>query len=192
MIWDVKAEVHMKLTITEALAELKTIEKRLGKKREAFAPYIWRQEGLKDPMAKEEGGSAGYVSREIQGIRDLEERIISIRTAIQTVNLATSLSIEDRTRSIAGWLTWRKEVAEGQKALVRSIQTALAQTRKNALAKGLTVLKSEQEATSSVDIIINVDEGELNREAETLEKILGDLDGKLSLLNATTYVELAD
>lgn len=181
-----------RLTITEALAELKTIDKRLTKKREGIGPYIWRQEGLKDPMEKEAGGSAGYVKREVQAIGDLEKRIITIRVGIQKANHSTLLTIEDRSWTIAEWLTWRKEVAPGQQALVKSIQTAVVATRRNAQTKGLTVLAPGQTANTSLDILVNVDEADLNREAELLEKILGTLDGKLSLLNATTFVDIPD
>ena len=37
---------------------------------------------------------------------------------------------------------------------------------------------------------VNLDEGALARTAEALEETLGTLDGKLSLLNATTYIDL--
>jgi hypothetical protein len=43
-----------------------------------------------------------------------------------------------------------------------------------------------------VQAIVHVDELKLAQAAEKLEVVLGGLDGKLSLLNATTFVEIDD
>ena len=43
------------ITITEALAEVKTIEKRVTKKQDFVASHVLRQEMIKDPLA-EQGG----------------------------------------------------------------------------------------------------------------------------------------
>ena len=60
-----------KLTITEALAEIKTIEKRIDKKRQSLQPYIARMDGVKDPLEKS-GGSAAFIKAERQAIGDLQ------------------------------------------------------------------------------------------------------------------------
>src|ERR1035438_7251391 len=70
------------LTITEALQEIKTIGKRLDKKRAAAAQYLARDARARDPLEKD-GGSAKFISEERQAIADLETRVISIRTHIQ-------------------------------------------------------------------------------------------------------------
>lgn len=46
----------MALTITEALAEIKTVGKRVEKKREFIKAFLARQDGVKDPLEKD-GGS---------------------------------------------------------------------------------------------------------------------------------------
>lgn len=43
------------MLITEALAELKTLNKRVEKKKEYVKAYLYRQEGLKDPLEKDGG-----------------------------------------------------------------------------------------------------------------------------------------
>jgi hypothetical protein len=40
----------MKLTITEALQEIKTIGNRLEKKRASLAPYLARDSRIRDPL----------------------------------------------------------------------------------------------------------------------------------------------
>ena len=54
-----------KLTITEALAEIKTIGKRLEKKREHVKGFLFRQDVFKDPFYSE-GGSFSMIERERQ------------------------------------------------------------------------------------------------------------------------------
>lgn len=185
-----------KITITEALQEIKTINKRLERKRQAVLPYIVRDSKLLDPFAKD-GGSLKFIESERQAINDLEKRIIAIRTAIQQANLKETLKVEEKTMTVAEWLTWRREVSQQQQLFLRTLAMSLAQTR-DAIQKrgGKTVFAAAvatAEASSPSDppqVIVNVDEKQLLEEQERLEKITGDLDGKLSLFNATQTIEL--
>jgi hypothetical protein len=179
----------MPLTITESLAEIKMIGKRLEKKREFIMQYIGRQDGLKDPLGPE-GGSRSAIAVARQGIADLENRIVTIRSAIQEANAVTMLTIEGETKSIADWLVWRREVSAGRVAFVQRLRQTIMAARKDAVQKGLSVRFSESEVTSPTDIIVNVDEAALAKEAEQLETILGVLDGQLSLKNATVIIDV--
>ena len=55
----------MPITITEALAEIKTVGKRVEKKREFIKSFLARQDGIKDPLEKD-GGSYQAIARERQ------------------------------------------------------------------------------------------------------------------------------
>lgn len=176
------------MLITEALAELKTIGKRMQKKQTFIASYLHRQEGLKDPLEKD-GGSAVVLKNELQAIGDLNKRVVEIRTAIQRTNLTTTLTVEGVTKSIAEWLTWRKEVSNGEVAFVDSLRQNLLRARTQAQTRGVAVVNVGNQANAPTDLIINLDEGELAKQAEKLETILGVLDGQLSLKNATIHVD---
>lgn len=176
------------LTITEALAETKTIAKRLESKRQFVGQYLFRQDFLKDPLEKD-GGSRAAIQRERQAIGDLEERVIAIRSAITEANRTTSLTVQGRTRTIQDWLTWRREVSEGQKTFLQKIRSAVDQARKQAQQQGIKMVAG-QPATAPNDVIVNVDEQALAKEAEEMELVLGELDGLLSLKNATVLVTL--
>src|SRR6266850_8251735 len=102
-----------KMTITEALQEIKTIGKRLEKKRLAVSDKLARDTRIKDPLEKD-GGSEKFVREERQAIGDLEKRIVAIRTAIQRSNLITMVPIDGNQGTVAEWLTWRREVSAGQ------------------------------------------------------------------------------
>jgi hypothetical protein len=176
------------ITITEALAELKTIDKRIEKKREFVLDYLLRQEVFKDPLERE-GGSVSAIKREMQAVGDLEERKITIRRAIQQANEFNTVTVGKRTRSIADWLVWRREVAPAQQKYLAGIRAKIEQARQEATRKGAG-LTGSAEAAKPNDVIVNVNEQELARQIEELEEVLGKLDGQLSLKNATLFIDV--
>lgn len=178
------------LTITEALAEIKTINKRLEKKRNAIGTNVGRDSQLKDPF-EAQGGSVNYVASQRQSMRDLEKRIVDIRTSIQKVNLTTSLTLQGRTMTIAEWLTWRREVSPMSKSFLNQLAQGLQSVRTKVQAKGGKMVgPNESVTTDRGDVIAHLDEKALLNDIETTETILGELDGKLSLLNATTLLPI--
>ena len=176
-----------KITITEALAELKTIDKRIEKKRQFILSYILRQDMMKDPLEKD-GGSISAIRREQQSIQDLLERKVSIRRAIQDANADTSVAIGNDTRTIADWLVWRREVAPLKQQFLNELRAKIEATRQDAQRKGIAVVNGE--AVKPTDIIVNVNEQELAKQIEALEETLGILDGKLSLQNALMTIDV--
>ena len=176
------------ITITEALAEIKTIEKRIEKKREFVLSYLLRQEMFKDPLERE-GGSAAAIRRELQAIHDLEERRIAIRRAINAVNESATITISDQTRIIADWLVWRREVAPKQSQYFASLRIKIEQARAEATRKGAG-LSSSAETARPNDIVVNINEQDLARQIEALEEAQGKLDGQLSLKNATLMIDI--
>lgn len=180
------------LTITEGLAELKTIAKRLAKKREFIVMYLGRQELVKDPLAKD-GGSVEAIKRERQAIADLERRVVQIRRGIAFANATTLITLDLETRSIADWLTWRREVAPGAQQFLAQLRDRLQAARREAQQKGVAVVSAVATAgpePKPTDLVVNIGEAELATEIESLENILGQLDGALSLKNATTTLIL--
>lgn len=178
----------MRTSITEALQELKTIQKRILAKREALLPFIARPNQLKDPFEKD-GGSYSYIKRERQSISDLENRFVKIRTAIQRVNLTTFLSLDGTDMSIAEWTTWRRDMAAGQKDFLFKLSNGIKGLRQETVKKGNKLVDASTQP-GETDVVVHLNEKELLEEQDQLEKRLGDLDGKLSLLNATTFVEI--
>lgn len=178
------------ITITEALAELKTLQARITKKRQFVMGILARQEKFKDPLAAD-GGSVVAIERERQSIDDMEKRMIKIRSAITDANRATVVKLADMALSIHDWLVWRRDVAPGRKEFLNRMATSIAEVRRQAQQKGLTVAPSGQEVKPD-DVIVNVSESTLAKEIESMEQILGELDGQLSLKNATVTVTIED
>jgi hypothetical protein len=177
----------MPITITEALADIKTTAKRIESKRAFVLSYVGRPDGIRDPLDKD-GGSVESIRREEQAIGDLEARIVSLRRGIQRANDATVVEVAGVQHSISDWLVWRRDVAPKRTEFLAKLRQTLASIRQNARQQGFNVIKPGETAEKQQDVVINVDEGALARDIEAMEKIKGDLDGVLSLKNATVQI----
>lgn len=183
-----------KITITEALAEIRTIDKRIEKKLELIEANLTRDEDRRDPLEKE-GGQASVIAREKQAIHDLLEHKVDIRLAINEANANTELTVAGTTRTIAEWIVWRREASGkiGDMLTMQSRKIRLAHQRDRVEIKTTPRLRSMQtdiDTTRSVDVVVNVNEAELSAEIEALENTLGSLDGQLSLKNATILIDV--
>jgi len=174
-----------KITITEALAEIPTLLKRIDKKREFVKNYLFRQSAVRDPHEKD-GGSQALIASELQGVADLQDRLVAIRAAIQKANAENFITIDGTESSIADWLTWRRELAPREQAFLDGLSKMLSDLRKKAAQQGVGV--SEQDKGVTADWIVNINEKELSEKIENYERTLGALDGQLSLKNATITV----
>jgi len=177
------------MTITEGLQDIKTISKRIDKKREFVCNHVLRQEKIKDPLAKD-GGSEMVLSRELQAIKDLFEQLIKIRSASNSSNQAVMVRIGDRKRSVADWITWKRDVAPKEQTLWAALTKQIHAIRGQAMGKGLRVIKATDEVQGPDDVVVHVNEVALAGWGESTEEMLGKLDGQLSLINATTMIEV--
>lgn len=177
-------------TITQALAEIKTLGKRIAKKHDLIKGHLARQDTIKDPFEKEGTTEVEVIAKETQAIKDLETRLIALRVAILEANNKTTITIEGEAQSITQWLIWKREVAPNLKRRYDELTAAIAQIRKDMQQKGLAVITTGDRATRPQDVHINIKEAELADNRERLEKILGDLDGELSQKNATVEIAL--
>lgn len=180
----------MQTTITEALADIKTSLARIEKKRAVVNMFLGRDSRLRDPHEKD-GGSQEFVRRERQAVSDLEEKIVRIRSAIQQANITTLVEIEGEKRSLSAWLNWRREVAGPRQKSLQQMAAQLTNLRAQAVRNGQTVKDSSTgEVSPSGDLIVAVNEAALAEEIDKMERVLGILDGRLSLINATTTIDV--
>lgn len=170
------------MTITEGLQEVKTLTKRIEKKREFVRNYLWRQNQIRDPHEKL-GGSREVIKKERQAIRDLEAGIVDIRRRISEANAKNGIAVGGITKTIADWIIWRREIATERKRFLEGLYSRVQSARTQATQKGIQVVESDGQA-SGAELIVNVDEKVLADEIEKIEEILSTLDGQLSLKNA--------
>lgn len=178
------------MTITEALAEIKTIGKRVEKKQEFVTEFIVTQAGLRDPL-EAQGGSREAIKAERQAITDLRERVVKIRRAIHAANQTAEVPINGVTRTIADWLVWRRDVSGASQRFLNDMHAKINKARGEWRQRGWNVA-GESPTQDMRDLMILVDESELAREREKMEETLATLDGLLSLKNATVMIEVAD
>lgn len=178
-----------RLTITEALAEIAMLNKRIETHFAFVSARIARPAMMMDPLAGE-GGTGEVLRRHRQAAKDLRERWVKLRSAVAKVNQGAELTIEGVTRSIADWIVWRREVMPGTKRELDQLAASVDNLRKQALQRGGAV--KQESSDNQADIVLHISETELLAERDRLDKILGTLDGQLSLKNATTFVEVED
>ena len=177
-----------KLTITEALAEIKTVGKRIAAKHAFVVQHLLRQAIVKDSLERE-GGSPELVGRELQGVKDLFERVVMLRIGIQDANRKTKVTVGKETRTIAEWLAWRKDVSKVEGDFYDDLQQRIVNARNN-IAKQADRMTDVDRAAGGADIVVHLSETELAKRRESIQQVLGELDGQLSLKNATTFVEV--
>lgn len=175
------------MTITEALAEIKLVDRKVAAKQEFINSYLTRQACVVDPLG-DSGGSRKVLDQEQQSVKDLMEQKVKIRRAIQDANARTEVTVDGDTRTVADWLVWRREVAPGEQQYLRNLKARIDQARNTAHQNRIALVAAEKDPANSTDLLVNVSEMKVAKRAEQVETILAALDGQLSLKNATTSV----
>ncbi len=175
-------------TITEALADIKVLNKRILKKQEFVNSHLLTGDHIKDPYA-DKGGVKKIVEEELQSIGDIRIRIVTLRAAINQANMNTGITINGETKSMYSWLTWRREIMETETVFVAKsaakIQAELSQYNNRP-----QVWKDDDEKQHLVHLEPTVDPKLFQDASEKLDVIAGSLDGQLSMKNATTFVHI--
>lgn len=174
-----------KITITEALAEIKLIEKKLSSKTQHVAQNLSRAKHLPDPL----GDSAKALQSEMQSIHDLYKRQVKIRGVIAKANIETTIRVIDDEMSITEWLAWKREVSAKQNALYATIRDGI-KAAQNTYSRAPQIYKDSEDKTQLVQFVFNLDYQEYVSLAEKTQEKLDKLDGLLSLKNATILVEV--
>jgi ribosomal protein L7/L12 len=172
------------LTISEALAQIHTIDRHIARKQKLIEAYLFRDAALRDPLERD-GGTAFLLARELQSIRALEERKILIRRAVQAANQRAVISHGTQTRSSADWLVWKREVVALRSRFLQQLRARIDQARREAGRHGGAV-------GSQRNVVVHLNEKDLNDDIEALEELQGYLAGQMSLKNATATVELPE
>lgn len=178
----------MALTITEALSELNLIKKKIEGKKKTILSNLTRPKHLVDPFLKE-GGSKDYIHHEIQSIKDLMSRYLSIKGSIAKANTTNNVSINGKTMSIHDWLNWKRDLSANDlkfnEAIHISVKNQLDQQQKFP-----QVYKDEKEQTHLLEFESNVDYGDFIKKTEEITEFIEKLDGQLSLKNATIILDM--
>lgn len=178
-----------KMTITEALQELKTLDKRIDSTREFILKYGIRQGSTIDPL-DDEGGAHVAIPQRMQSLRDLFARKVSIRSAINKKNADTLLTLGGKSMTLAEWIVWRRDVFQKEIEAFRALQRQVIEARRQCIEKGMTLKDDGTQPNRVQEVSCFIPESKIQKEIETLQEIESTLDGKLSMINATTTVEV--
>lgn len=176
------------MTITEALAEIKIIQKRIATKQDLVGKHVMRHAVLRDPFDSD-GGTRTVILRERQAIRDLQTRLVAIRTAIQRANSEATITINDTTMTVAEWLNWRRDCAPINEAWLKRVRQSVDADKRKITTQG-AVITADSGATGVNDVIQLWSDLEIASDIEQLDDVLGKLDGRLSLVNATMQINV--
>jgi hypothetical protein len=173
------------MTISQAMATLKLLDKRIEGEIRDLDAYAVRRDSAADPLVRKGSNSAIYVAARQQAIADMSAQKIAIKEAIALANQATSLTVAVETRTVSQWIVWKRIVAPGMQTMYAGLLTKINRERAALDRENMAVA-----ADSRVQLVVNLDEQKLREDAKHLEDILGELDGQLSIINATTMITL--
>lgn len=171
------------LTITEALAEVNLLKKKIADSEMSVRSMLLRAEHVPD-VFQEHGGSKEMVAKTQQSVSDMRRRLVEIRHKISKANIENEISINGRTMSIFDWLTWKREVYP---SLESSLKTQLSDLQV-AAKRETDSPQSWKDSEGKIHLVVwlrNVDQKTLQDEYNSLVDTFGRLDGQLSLKNAT-------
>jgi hypothetical protein len=176
-----------KMTITEGLSELNLIKKKIKTKENAFLGNLILAEHVKDPY-ENEGGTPEHLKKEFQSLTDLRRRLVKIRSAIASANLENEITLGEMTFSIHDWLTWKREISKEETSFINSVVSGTKSTL-DKIAQQPQIYKDSEEKTHLVKFKTCIDYPEFVRKQEKMQELFENLDGKLSLKNATIVIQ---
>lgn len=180
------------VTIAEALATTKLIPKRVQKKLDGIRNFLLRERAFSDPLAEDEGGSRAFVARQRQSVLGLVDDLVKVRTSVLSKSLSTDLTIEGVTRTVQGWIIWRREAVPIINQLHGLLDSARSSAQLQANKGGGRRVTEDEASGERSDIIVNFDQVQLQKDIEHLELVLSTLDAHLSRINATTELTVPD
>ena len=179
-----------RMTVTEALAEIELIEKKVEKKAAVIMANLSRYEHQNDPYVKEDDGASGMLKREYQSMQDHWGRLIKFREAIAKANVDNSITVEGITKSISQWLAWKRDVQDDHITHLANIVKTVEAAIKEDDRSPKVMRNAETNATHLAKLVWNVQLPDVRKQQEHLLTIKEKLDGQLSLKNATIVVSI--
>jgi len=196
-----------KLTLTQVLTELKMLDKRIEKKiGEGKFCEILVGEQLLNKRNKQE--VTNEIKGNLQSIKDLIDRRLKLKSALNQANATTEVKIADQTFTIAGAIDLKTSIQHSEmllnklKSEKRNADIAVAQQNEKVNMQ-LSQMKNEESNKTSNEFMESYikqfgaslfDALKIDTEITTLEdyidKFTGEVDFKLSEINALTTIEL--
>lgn len=180
------------MKIAEAMAEVKLAGKKIQTNFEFVMRNLGREEWRKDPFDKDGTTQAEEVKKAMQSTADLQTRIVALKNAINRVNQGLTLEVSGMRMTVAEWLIWRKEVLPIEKKMLQQLANQIANIgRGDQAAQVRRQFQGQAAVETPSSWIVNVSDKWLVEQIQKLDTIEQTLDGQLSILCATTDIELS-
>lgn len=170
------------MKIIEALKNLKTIEKRILKNCEDITKYsAWVD--IETIAFETEEKQRAEVASLVQSNLDLETEYLRLKTAIETTNLAVSVTIKDRTYSISNLVTLKRK-AKGFRAM-----TYNALDGRGAVQRMQQIYAKGFDAGNPPKVVAAYKEEDKNKALREWDDFVSAIDGRLEVVNAETELQ---
>jgi len=176
----------MKITITEGLSRIKMWNKRIIDTMAELQQHA--------PILTAAGLTAEQVNQKTNQIRDFQYNVARMRCAIAEVNQANYITVSGRRNTIAEWIVFKREHLSEELAMLRAVlaaQTRAEQQREQALQRMREAVGAEGKAELP-ELKFGLQPAQVREDILNLQKVEDELDERLSLANATLYVEMVE
>ncbi len=199
----------MSITITEALSQLKLLDKRITSATQGggFVSYIRPGQTLQGTVSTEEIKKKTLSS--YQSVKDLIARRDRIKAAIVVSNAVTKVRIGSEVTTVAAAIE-KKSSIDYQKALIFKLQAELKQAMKDektrldkveedikSLFNTATVASEDDRTTlmnnyrkNNLGVIVGVSYDEIESLVKESEEFLRTIDTVLTISNSVTEIEV--
>ena len=179
-----------KLTIADALTELKRIKKVLGKRHQNIKRYSSKRCGGKDEIENQKK----FIDSEFQSAKDLITRYTDIKLAINKSNLETILEFEEKTFSVAEAILFKQQFYEMKNELYDSFspQTGIIQVNQHVKALGGIGGHASEEEMEKLNLVPELlyDEKEIIKLKEDNLNLYAFIDALIEKSNHNTFISL--
>jgi len=168
------------MKIIEALKELKIIEKKMTKNTDMIGEYASILSTEKAAFGDEKS-QAKKVQELIQSNRDLMERYLKLKKAIEKTNLVVSVEIGGVKYPISDALTIKRKLAAGMIGTYNALTTRAAESR-----IGIRRMQSSSEPGQVVAVVRLYDEKEKLAGLSLWQDLYDNIESRLEVVNAMT------
>lgn len=163
------------MKIIEGLKKLNLLDKKMKHNCNAIEKYA-SQVSSEKPIFESEKEQKNQVRQLIQANKDLFEEYLSLKDKIDKTNATVEITIGDETRTINQFLNIHRKMGKNLTDTFTSLND------NNGYSK---LLKYKDE---NIHIIRHYDEKSKNNNLRYWQDLIGDISGKLEVVNATTDI----
>jgi len=185
-----KMSEENRLTVADALSELKRIKKLLVNRNQNISRYCSKRRGGKDEIENQKK----FIESEFQSAKDLITRYKNIKLAINKSNLETILEFGGKTFSVADAILFKQQFYEMNKELLNAFMpnTGISQVNQYIQSLGGIGHQFTEEQMQKLDLVPELlyDEKVILKAKEDDLNLYSFVDALIEKSNHNTYISL--